>query len=103
MGCVARVACSYFAGTYDVPKGANASVLEALSTALHQYQQALYAFRLQELGCAAPCSDPPKPPPAPVLLTNASFLSVQWYKNVTSGSWVFYNILITSVRFDFPV
>ncbi len=41
----------YYAGTYDVPKGANASVLSALSSALHQYQHALYAFRLQELGC----------------------------------------------------
>jgi hypothetical protein len=55
----------YFAGTYDVPKGADASVLAALSEALHQYQLALYAFRLQELasaesghvGCVLTCDD----------------------------------------------
>ena len=143
----------YFAGTYDVPKGADASVLAALSEALHQYQLALYAFRLQELasaesghvGCVLTCDDascrvlctramfrdspmtpacdtifslhppphavsilpsssacrrcrePPKPPPAPQLLVNASFLSVQWYKNVSSNSWVFYNTMNTSV------
>jgi hypothetical protein len=41
----------YYAGTYDVPLGANASVLAALSAALNQYTQALYAFRLKELAC----------------------------------------------------
>lgn len=91
----------YFAGTYDVPKGADASVLAALSEALHQYQLALYAFRLQELASAESghVGEPPKPPPAPQLLVNASFLSVQWYKNVSSNSWVFYNTMNTSPKY----
>jgi hypothetical protein len=53
----------YFAGTYDVPLGANASVLAALSTALHQYTQTLYAFRLKELACPGGLWYEAQPPP----------------------------------------
>ena len=84
----------YFAGTYDIQTDWTPAEVAAMQQALHNYTQAWYEYRINEIaGLQQP---EPSPPP---LLAGASFLSTLWYQNVTSGSWVFYNVKTTSDRY----
>jgi len=83
----------YFAATYDWQPTWTPAQMAAVQAALGQYTQALYAYRLAELNGTAP----PSPPPPPPSLSNSSFMSTQWYRNVTgAGSWTILNSLLTT-------
>jgi hypothetical protein len=79
----------YFAGTYDLPAPGDEA---ALTSALETYTEAWFQYRIAELDG----NIPPSLPAIPTLLVNKSYLSTLWYQNTTSGSFVFYNLLVCS-------
>lgn len=84
----------FFAGTYDWLPTWSPQQWTAMQDALSAYTLQLYQYRLAELNGTAP----PSPPlPSSPLLAAASFMSAQWYRNVSgSGSWTILNSLLTT-------
>ena len=81
----------YFAGTYDIDTTWTAAEVADMQAALHNYTLAWYMFRIAELSGGTG----PEPTP-PLLLDGKSFSTTIWYKNVTSGAWVFHSVMTTS-------